>query len=135
VVLDRKKNEQMVSSQSNVTEGCIVTTHGRYSLYFTMGRLFSLKITPFQRGIWTPSNIWFLGAHQSPQPKGHFGSAVFVGLTIVTDHATLITISCIYECVHSTAMRTKNKLHIHYHNFTLATGGTKKDSTQEPNSL
>jgi len=31
------------------------------SLYFTMGRPFSLKIAPFHGGIWTPSNTWFPG--------------------------------------------------------------------------
>ena len=35
------------------------TVHGRYSLYFTTGRPFPLKIAPSQ-GICTPSNTWFL---------------------------------------------------------------------------
>jgi len=62
-------------------------------------------------GIWTPSNTWFTGSTRLHNPNGvSIGSAVFVGLTIVTnrqtDHATSVTVGRIY--VRSTAMRPKN---------------------------
>jgi len=47
---------------------------------------FPLKIALFHRGIWTPSNTWFLGAPRVLNPNGiSIGAAVFVGLTSVTD--------------------------------------------------
>jgi len=53
--------------------------HGRASLYFTTRRPFSRQNCPFSRGIWTPSNTWFLGlfepitltASRSVQPFLH----------------------------------------------------------------
>ena len=54
------------------------TAHGRKSLYFTMGTPFPQNC-PFPWGIWTPSNLWFLGpsepttqtASRSVQPFLH----------------------------------------------------------------
>jgi len=83
----------------------------RVSLYFTMGRPFPLlKIDPFHGGIWNPSNTWFPGYIRVLNPNGiSIGSAVFAGLTSVTDrqtdsltnrptdHATRsVTTDCIY---------------------------------------
>ena len=72
----------------------------------------SPKIAPSHGGIWTPSKSWFLGPIRGHNPNGiSIGSAVFAGLTSVTDrptdHATRsITIDRIY--VRSTAMRSNN---------------------------
>ena len=55
---------------------------GRSFLCFTVDRPFPQNC-PFPWGIWTPSNTWFLGL---TTPNGiYIGSAVFAGLTIVTD--------------------------------------------------
>ena len=44
---------------------------------------------PFPWGIWTPSNTWFPAPTQVLNPNGIvIGSAVFVGLTSVTDRQT-----------------------------------------------
>jgi len=72
------------------------------SLYFTMSRPFPIKIAPSHGGIWTPSNTWFPGTNQVPNPNCiSIGSAVCAGLTSVTDrqtdHATRsVTIDRIY---------------------------------------
>ena len=51
--------------------------HGRKSLYFTMGVPFP-KNCLFPWGIWTPSNLWFLGPIRSQNPNNiTIGSAVF----------------------------------------------------------
>jgi len=50
-----------------------------------MGRHLSPQKCPFPWGIWTPSNIWFLGPIGVHNP---IGSAVFVGLTIESDRPT-----------------------------------------------
>ena len=66
------------------------TTHGRVSLYFTMGRHLSPQNCPFS-GIYTPFNTWFLGPQLSlsPAPNGiSIGSAVFTGLKNVTNRHT-----------------------------------------------
>jgi len=50
---------------------------------------FALKMAPSRVGIWTPSNTWFLGPTQVHVLNGiSIGSAVFAGLTIVTDQPT-----------------------------------------------
>ena len=78
------------------------------------GTPLSLEIAPSHSWeTWTPSNTWFLGPTRVHDPNGiSIGSAVFAGLTSVTDrptdrptdHATLsITIRHIY--VRSIAMR------------------------------
>ena len=55
------------------------------SLYFTMGRPILPQNCPFPRGIWTPSNTWFIGRTRVHNPNGILiGSAVFAGLTIVS---------------------------------------------------
>jgi len=47
------------------------------------------KIAPSHRGIWTPSNTWFLGPTWVLDPNGvSIGSAVFAWLTSVTDRET-----------------------------------------------
>jgi len=72
------------------------------SLYFTMGRPFPPQNSPFPWGIWTPSNAWFPGPTRVLNTNGiSIGSAVFAGLTSVTDrltdHATWsVTIGRIY---------------------------------------
>jgi len=57
-----------------------------------------LNIAPFPRGIWTPSNTWFLGPTPVHNPKGILiSSAIFAGITIVTDRQTNIqtTLLCL----------------------------------------
>ena len=82
--------------QSNLTKSHIVAAYGQY--YPS-----PLKIAPSNGGSGTPSNTWFLAHTQVHNPNGiSIGSAVFAGLTIVTDrltdHATSITIGRIYVC-------------------------------------
>jgi len=58
----------------------------RITLYFTMGRPFSPSKLPLPMGIWTPSSTWFLEPTRAHNPNGILiGSAVFAGLTTVTD--------------------------------------------------
>jgi len=73
-----------------------------------MGRPFPpVQNCPSHGGIWTPSNTWFSGPTKVLNPNSiSIGSAVFAGLTSVTDrltdHATrLVTIGRIY--IRSTA--------------------------------
>jgi len=48
-----------------------------------------LKIAPFRVGIWTPSNTWFPGPTRVHNRNSiSIGSAVFAGLTSVTDQQT-----------------------------------------------
>jgi len=58
--------------------------------YFTMGRPFSPKNLPLPiRGSEPPSNTWSLGLTQVLNLNGiSIGSAVFAGLTSVTDRPT-----------------------------------------------
>jgi len=73
----------------NLTTGRIAAAHERYSLYFTMGCSFPLKIALSHRGSRLPSNTWFLGPTRVHNPKGiSIGSAVFAGLTIATERQT-----------------------------------------------
>ena len=63
------------------------TAHCRVSLY--NGPPLPLKIAPFHEGIWTPSKTWFLEPTQVLNPNGiSNGSAVFAGLSTVTDRQT-----------------------------------------------
>jgi len=65
------------------------TDDRRVSLYFSMGRPFALKIAASHEGIWTPSNWWFPEPTRVLNPNGiSIGSAVFAGLTGVTDIPT-----------------------------------------------
>ena len=53
------------------------------------GTPFSPKKLSLPMGIWTPSNTWFPGASRVLNPNGiSIGSAVFAGLTSVTDWPT-----------------------------------------------
>jgi len=63
------------------------TDDRRVSLYFTMGRLFPLKITlSYEGDLDPPSNTWFPESTRVLNPNGiSIGSAVFAGLTSVTD--------------------------------------------------
>ena len=59
------------------------------SLYFTIGRPFPGQIAPSHGGSQSPSNTWFLGPTRVLNPNCILiGSAVFAGLTIVTDRQT-----------------------------------------------
>ena len=59
------------------------------SLYFTLGRPFSLKTAPSHGGSGPPSNTWFPGSTHVLNPNGSsIGAAVFAGLTSVTDRPT-----------------------------------------------
>jgi len=89
-----------------------------------MGRPFSPKNLPLPMGgSEPPSNTWSLGPTQVLNPNGiSIGSAVFAGLSSVTDrqtdrqsdHATRsLTIDRIY--VRSTAMRFNNYIVKHFH--------------------
>ena len=56
---------------------------------YTYSGLFFPQNYPLPRGIWTPSNTWFPGPTRLPNPNGmSIGSAVFAGLTSVTDRQT-----------------------------------------------
>jgi len=58
-------------------------------LYNNRPPLLRLKIAPSHQGIWTPSNSRCLGPTGVHNPNGSsIGSAVFAGLTIVTDRQT-----------------------------------------------
>jgi len=89
------------------------TDDRRVSPYFTMGCPFPLKIAPSHAGC-RPHQIHGSLVHPSPLSKRHsIASAVFAGLTSVTDQQTnqatrLVIIGRIY--VHSTvrAMRPNN---------------------------
>jgi len=51
--------------------------------------LIALKIAPSGATMWTPFNTWFLWPTRVHIPNGiMIGSAVFAGLTIVTDRQT-----------------------------------------------
>ena len=64
------------------------TAHGRKSLYLQWA-LLAPKIASSDGGIWTPSNTWFPGPTRLLNPNGmSIGSAVFAGLTSVTDRQT-----------------------------------------------
>jgi len=91
---------------------CLCTAEGRQSLYFIMDRF--PQNCPFPCRIWTPSNTRFLGPTRVFNPNGiSISSAIFVGLTTVTDHATRsVAIGCI--CICSTAMRPNNTKHWTY---------------------
>jgi len=49
---------------------------------------FSLKIAPSHVGIWTSCNTWFIGRTWVRNANGNFVSAVFAGLTSVTERQT-----------------------------------------------
>ena len=86
------------------------TAHTKESLHFTMGCHFSTLKLPLHMGkSGPPSSTCFLGHTRVHNPNGILaGSAVFAGLTIITDHFTpSVTIGHVY--VSSTAMQPKNK--------------------------
>ena len=62
------------------------TDDRKVSLYFTMGRPFAPRNCPFPWGSGPPSNTWFSGPTGVLSPNYiSSGSAVFAGLTSVTD--------------------------------------------------
>ena len=68
---------------------CFCTARRRKSLNFAMGRPFTLKISNLHWGSGPPSNTWFFGPTRVHNPNRiSIGSAVFAGLTIVTDRQT-----------------------------------------------
>ena len=63
---------------------------------FKFSFLYALAVAPLKiallMGFWTPFNTWFLGPTQVLNPNGvSIGSAVFAGLTTVTDRQTDIS--------------------------------------------
>jgi len=63
------------------------TVHGTVSLYLTPP--FCPTKLPLCKGIWTPSNIWFLGPTRVHPSNGILiGIVVFAWLTIMTDRPT-----------------------------------------------
>jgi len=61
------------------------------SLCFTMGRPSSKLPLPIGEGVLTQSNTWFLGHTRVLNPNGiSIGSAIFAGLTSVTDRQTTL---------------------------------------------
>jgi len=82
-----------------------MTTQCPYTLQWATPSPSKLPL-PILWGMWTPSNTWFLGPTRVLNPNGiSIGSAIFAGLTTVTDwqtptdHATQsVTIGCIYIC-------------------------------------
>ena len=86
------------------------STHGRVSIYFTMHQPFSLQNCPFRRsrGDLDPSNTLFLEPTQVLTPNGiSIGSAIFAGLTIVTDRPCYSVCSN-WPYLRSTVMYLKN---------------------------
>jgi len=65
-----------------------LTVEYPYYFYVQSAVILPLKLS-LRVEIWTPSNTGFLGAHPSPRPIS-IGSAVFAGLTIVTDRPTML---------------------------------------------
>jgi len=65
------------------------TAHGRKCLYFTVGTHFP-QIAPYQGGIWTLSNLWFLGLVRAQNPNGiTTGSTGFAQMTRVSPYFTM----------------------------------------------
>jgi len=65
------------------------TVYGRESLYFTWTTPSPIKIAPLHGASGPSSNTWFLGSTQVQNPNGILiSSAIFAGLTIVTDRQT-----------------------------------------------
>jgi len=115
-----------------------LTTDSAYTLQCTT--LSCLKIVPSHKGIWDldPSNRWFIGPTQVLNPSGILiGSAVFAGLTIMTDrqtdkhtdrqtdHATP-AVRIGHICMHSTARWLENKSKIIQLTITLLLIGNMK---------
>jgi len=87
--LTRGSSDPRNSASQTASRSVLCTAHNRQSLNFTMAS-FPQKL-PLPMGIWTLSNTLFLGPTRgpSPQPNGiSIGSAVFAGLTSVTDWQT-----------------------------------------------
>jgi len=59
----------ITSGQSNLAKGRIAAAHGRYFLYFIMGRRFPLKVAPYHEETWTDIQHMVSWANPSPQPK------------------------------------------------------------------
>jgi len=77
------------SAQSNSTKGRIAAAHRRYIPYTCGALRLKIKIAPSHGGSGLPSNTWFLGPIRAHNPNGiSISSAVFAGLTIVTDRRT-----------------------------------------------
>ena len=94
------------------------TDDRRVSLYFTMGRRFPSQNCPFLWGIWTPSNIRFPGPTRVLNPNGiSIGSAVFTGLTSVTDRPT----------DHATQSVTIDHIYVHSTHYSLGGEGTARN--------
>jgi len=69
----------------------LFTAHSRASPYFIMGYSFPLKIAPSHEWSGPPSNAWFLRSTRVLNSNGiSIGSAVFPGLTTVTDRQTTL---------------------------------------------
>jgi len=91
----------------SISSAAFHTDDSRVPLYFTMGAYLPQSCS-FPWGIWTLSNTWFPGPIRVLNPNGiSIGSAIFAGLTSVTDrptdHATrLVTIDHIYAYIRST---------------------------------
>jgi len=66
------------------------TAHCRRFLYgyYTMDRLFSRQACPFARGIWAPSNTWFLWVNRVHNPNGISISFLQGSLLWQTDRQT-----------------------------------------------
>ena len=83
---------QSASSPYRFCAPCLFTlsiSTSRHVRHVLRRPLFALIIAPSRVGIWTPSNTWFLGPTEVHIPNGNsVGSAVFAGLTVVTDRPT-----------------------------------------------
>ena len=86
--------------------------HGTESLYLTMSRTFLPRNCHFARGSALPSNTWLLYSVRVHSPNRiSIGSAVFAGLTSVTDRPTDRPRYSVYNNrphLRSTAMRPNN---------------------------
>ena len=79
------------SAQSNSTKGRIAAAHRRYIPYTLQWAVHSppLEIAHSHRDLDLPFNTWFLGPARVHNTKSiSIGSAIFAGLTIVTDTRT-----------------------------------------------
>jgi len=96
------------------------TAHSRESLYFTMGRLFPLKIAHLHGGSEPSFNTWFLEPTRVHNPNSiSIGSAIFAGLMIMTDRPTdrwRYFVCNNRPHLRSTVMRPNNDNDNHYFN-------------------
>ena len=79
-----------VHNQNGISIGSAVLHSSPHSVpVLYNGPALPLSKLPLPMGAWTPSNTWFLGPTRVLNPIS-IGSAVFAGLTTVTDRQTTL---------------------------------------------